>query len=303
MALTPLDKGKARAMAPSSSPHRQLPSKSGSSSSSSSGSDSDSDSDSSSDSDEEISQEYLNSFLEKARQNAIARQQEKISGDVVRLDVEEEEEVIQLEGGKAEQSLPRLDPGLLPPSYFELGESRKAGPSKVRDLDAERAEKVTSTITAPEKPIVSKPVAKDGKPLTKKQIKVVKNSTAGKSWFDMPAPAEADLPRLHREYEALRLRNQLDPKRFYKKDEGEGKGVKGLPKYFAIGTIVAESTPFGTANSDNLSRAARKRTLVDELVDDAEAKSYAKKKFKELQQVRGARGKKTLAAKTRKPKW
>lgn len=45
--------------------------------------------------------------------------------------------------------------------------------------------------------------------------------------------------------------------------------------------------------------------MVDELVDDAEAKSYAKKKFKDLQQVRGARGKKTLAAKkaARKPKW
>ena len=48
-----------------------------------------------------------------------------------------------------------------------------------------------------------------------------------------------------------------------------------------------------------------KRTLVDELVDDSEAKSYAKKKFKELQTVRGARGKKTLAAKkaARKQKW
>lgn len=32
----------------------------------------------------------------------------------------------------------------------------------------------------------------------------------------------------------MRLRNQLDPKRFYRKDEGEGKGIKGLPKYFAV---------------------------------------------------------------------
>lgn len=44
---------------------------------------------------------------------------------------------------------------------------------------------------------------------------------------------------------------------------------------------------------------------MDELVDDAEAKSYAKKKFRELQSVRGARGRGTLAAKKalRKPKW
>ena len=44
---------------------------------------------------------------------------------------------------------------------------------------------------------------------------------------------------------------------------------------------------------------------MDELVDDAEAKSYAKKKFKELQTVRGAKGRNTLKAKLakRKPKW
>ena len=63
--------------------------------------------------------------------------------------------------------------------------------------------------------------------------------------------------------------------------------------------------PFDTASSDNLSRAQRKRTLVDELVDDAEAKSYAKKKFKELQAVRGAKGRGTLAKRQakRKPRW
>ena len=39
---------------------------------------------------------------------------------------------------------------------------------------------------------------------------------------------------MYREYEALRLRNHLDPKRFYRRDEGESKGIKGLPKYFAV---------------------------------------------------------------------
>ena len=130
---------------------------------------------------------------------------------------------------------------------------------------------------------------------------------------------------MHREVEALRLRNQLDPKRFYRKDEGEGKGIKALPKYFAvscfmlrnfsflplttvlvkIGTIIPTSTPFGTGSGDNLTHANRKRTLVDELVDDAEAKRYAKKKFNDLQAVRGARGRNTLHAKRalRRGKW
>jgi hypothetical protein len=62
----------------------------------------------------------------------------------------------------------------------------------------------------------------------------LKKKTAGPKWFDLPAPAEADLPRLYKEYEALRLRNQLDPKRFYRKDPGEGRGIKGLPKHFAV---------------------------------------------------------------------
>jgi len=44
--------------------------------------------------------------------------------------------------------------------------------------------------------------------------------------------------------EALRLRNQLDPKRFYRKDEGEGKGIKGLPKYFAVRLALKEKNFF-----------------------------------------------------------
>jgi len=39
---------------------------------------------------------------------------------------------------------------------------------------------------------------------------------------------------LYKEYQALRLRNQLDPKRFYRKDPGESRGIKGLPKHFAV---------------------------------------------------------------------
>jgi hypothetical protein len=77
----------------------------------------------------------------------------------------------------------------------------------------------------------------------------LKQQTAGPSWFDLPAPSEADLPRMYREVEALRLRNQLDPKRFYKKDEGEGKGIKGLPKHFAVGFGLVAKCPFSDSNT------------------------------------------------------
>ncbi|EGN92132.1 hypothetical protein SERLA73DRAFT_79848 [Serpula lacrymans var. lacrymans S7.3] len=265
---------------------------------------SDSDSDSSSDSsdsekDKDITPEYLKSLIETARQNAIEKERQmQISKDGAM-----EEDIIKVDDTK-DRPLPPLNPGTLPAPYFEFGEGR-FGPVSIRDPDIERAIAMTSSILAPAPPAPPPELTKSGKPPTKKEIKAMKNKTAGPSWYDLPAPSEADLPRLYREVEALRLRNQLDPKRFYKKDEGEGKGIKGLPKHFAIGTILPSSTPFGTASTDNLPRSQRKRTFVDELVDDAEAKRYAKKKFDELQSVRGAKGRATLHKKNalRKPKW
>lgn len=175
----------------------------------------------------------------------------------------------------------------------------------IRNLDAERIlrQAESALIPAPAEPAYE--LTKSGQRLTKREKKEMKNVTAGSNWFDLPAPPASELPRLHREVEAMRLRNAMDPKRFYRKDESEGKGVKGLPKYFAIGTIVPTSMPFGTASSDNLTRAERKRTLVDELVDDAETKRYAKKKFEDLQQVRGERGRGTFARRfgARRKKW
>ncbi|EIN12367.1 Fcf2-domain-containing protein [Punctularia strigosozonata HHB-11173 SS5] len=317
------------AAGPSSPPPRKLKAPSapsGGYSSSSSVSSSESDSASSSDeesttseSDEEINPEYLDSLLERARRNVQAR---KASSTV-------EEDVIRLEGvdGIATDAvLPALDPGPLPPPYIttesdnntentikkQRRRRRTDGASaKVADPEATRTENAAAAIAsyfqgAPAPPLPPPELdPKTGRALTKKERKALKADTAGASWFDLPAPPAAELPRLYREVEALRLRNHLDPKRFYRKEEGEGKGIKGLPKYFAIGTVVAERSPFDTASPSNLTRAARKRTLVDELVDDAEAKSYAKKKFKELQTVRGARGKGTLRAKNalRKKKW
>jgi len=201
--------------------------------------------------------------------------------------------------------LPKLDPGVLPSPYFIFDKSGKSRPSLIRDAEVEKLEQRSSSLHVPAPPIPPPELTKSGKPLTRKERKALKHRTAGPDWFDLPAPSEADLPRMYREYEALRLRNQLDPKRFYRKDEGEGKGMKGLPKYFAIGTVVTTNSPFGGPSAANLPKGDRKRTLVDELVDDAEAKSYAKKKFKELQKVRGAKGKGTLAQKKalRKPKW
>ncbi|KAF5369552.1 hypothetical protein D9758_002555 [Tetrapyrgos nigripes] len=261
----------------------------------------DSDSDSSTSSDasdspenEDATLEYLDALLEKAKKNAaLAASITDKAG--------EGEDVLVLQN-ESKPPIPRLNPGPLPPSYFSRKDLGKDKIPSLRDPDAELATQVSGIPSAPVRP---PELTKSGKALTKKEKKELKNKTAGSDWFDLPAPSEADLPRLYREVEALRLRRQMDPKRFYRREEGEGKGMKGLPKHFAIGTVVATNTPFGGASSENLTRAERKRTLVDELVDDAETKRYAKRKFDELQGVRGAKGKNTLQAKkaARKPKW
>ncbi|KAM6494193.1 Fcf2 domain containing protein [Amanita muscaria] len=264
------------------------------SSSESSSSYSDSDSDPSLTSGDESSDDDVGKKLESSLKKAIkdaAREKtangvDKTESDIIILD-------------KKLPPLPRLDPGISS-TYLQLDGKRV----KLRDPDVDKAEKAASC-SAPAPPLPPAELNKDGAPLTKKQKKELRRKTAGPDWFDLPAPPESELPRLYREVEALRLRNQLDPKRFYRKDEGEGRGIKGLPQYFAIGTVLPTETPFGTPSIDNIPKSHRKRTIVDELVDDAEAKSYAKKKFKNLQGVREAKGKNTLAAKKmlRKPKW
>ncbi|GJJ13341.1 hypothetical protein Clacol_007593 [Clathrus columnatus] len=275
---------------------------SSSSSDSSSSYDDDSESENDSESDS-ITSEYLVSLLEKAKAN-IREKKGKQRQEEEEVEENNDGDILLLEKDDEDQPLPALDPGpSMPKPYFVFGNSRTQPGLLVRDIEVEKLEKsAPSEPAAPPPPL---PLNKDNKPLTKKQRKEQRRATAGPAWFDLPAPDPAELPKLYREVEAVRLRNALDPKRFYRKDEGEGKGIKGLPKYFAIGTILPSKTPFGTTSGDNLPKSHRKRTIVDELVDDAEAKRYAKKKFSELQGVREAAGRNTLHRKRalRQKKW
>ena len=68
--------------------------------------------------------------------------------------------------------IPSLDPGVLPKPYIELGSDKRAGPSKLRDLEVEHAERSTAR-TVPKAP-VPPPSAQSGKTLTKKEKKAVR---------------------------------------------------------------------------------------------------------------------------------
>ncbi|GAA6062276.1 hypothetical protein JCM10212_000936 [Sporobolomyces blumeae] len=118
--------------------------------------------------------------------------------------------------------------------------------------------------------------------LSKNQLRANKPHTAGSQWFDMPATPMT--PELKRELDALRLRNALDPKKFMK---GGAKKDK-VGEFFQIGHVITPSTRASNATSQP---SVSKRSFVEELVEDEQARAYAKRKTKEVMQ-KGMSGRK-----------
>ncbi|KAG9015520.1 hypothetical protein FRB94_000125 [Tulasnella sp. JGI-2019a] len=181
-----------------------------------------------------------------------------------------------------------LDPGpSLPAPYFSIPDRKVIPPKLIKDPGVERVQQATTL--APK--ILKAPELNDaGAPLTKKEKRELRNATIGPQWFDLPAPRAADLPDMYKQVEAIRLRRAMDRKLFMRRDYGEKKGIKGLPKYFAIGKVVDTPTPFKSHDSRNLTRRERKRTAVEELLADQESRAFTKRKFIELQTKRDKKG-------------
>ena len=95
-------------------------------------------------------------------------------------------------------------------------------------------------------------------------------SSTGSNWFDMKAPHLTS--QLKNDLKVLKLRSALDPSRHYKANDS-----KKLPRYFQVGTVVADSADF---YSGRIPRRQRKQTLVDELLAQED---YHRKKYLELQ--------------------
>ncbi|KRT80255.1 hypothetical protein AMK59_6978, partial [Oryctes borbonicus] len=106
------------------------------------------------------------------------------------------------------------------------------------------------------------------KQLKKKEIE----KTKGKKWFHLPATEMSD--EVKTDLEILRMRSVLDPKHFYKKND-----LEVLPKYFQVGKVL--DSPLEHYNN-RLTKKERKRTLVDELLADAEFNKYNKRKYHEI---------------------
>ncbi|KAG7202488.1 hypothetical protein KM043_017058 [Ampulex compressa] len=111
---------------------------------------------------------------------------------------------------------------------------------------------------------------------TKKQIQAQRHKerakTKGKQWFNLPATEMT--PEVRRDLELIQMRSVLDPKHFYKKND-----LKILPKYFQIGKVI--DSPYDYY-SGRLTKKERKKSIVDELMADAEFAKYNKRKYKEI---------------------
>ncbi|KAK6195908.1 hypothetical protein SNE40_001237 [Patella caerulea] len=107
----------------------------------------------------------------------------------------------------------------------------------------------------------------------KRDKKKLREMTKGKKWFDLPATELTEEKK--NSLMVLQMRKALDPKRFYKSND-----LKELPKYFQFGKIVEGAADF---YSGRVPKKQRKQTIVDELLADAEFRTYNKRKFEEIQ--------------------
>jgi hypothetical protein len=105
----------------------------------------------------------------------------------------------------------------------------------------------------------------------KKKRRLEREKTAGKEWYDLPA--HEITPEVAKDIQLLNMRDALDPKRHYKRNSGVDK-----LKYFHVGTVIGDGTDY----YNDLTRKQKKRTMVEELMSDAQTKAYQKKKYSEV---------------------
>ncbi|KAJ4366908.1 dTDP-fucopyranose mutase [Neocucurbitaria cava] len=117
----------------------------------------------------------------------------------------------------------------------------------------------------------------------KKQKKLEeKRATAGAQWFNMPKTELT--PELRRDLQLLKMRNVLDPKRHYKKDNSKN----DIPAFSQVGMVVEGATEF---YSSRLNKKDRKQTILEEVVAQEQDSGRFKRKYEDISKTK-ASGKK-----------
>lgn len=108
----------------------------------------------------------------------------------------------------------------------------------------------------------------------------------------MPATEVTD--ELRQDMEIIQMRSVLNPTHFYKKND-----LKTLPKYFQVGTVLP--SPLEKHNERG-ARPTKKKSLVDELLADAQFQQYNKRKYSEVMAEKSKTGYKKAYKKMKKLK-
>ena len=111
-----------------------------------------------------------------------------------------------------------------------------------------------------------------GRKALKKEKKAEREKTKGDKWYGMPATEVTE--EIKNDLEILKMRGALDPKRFYKKSSNNAE----VPKYFQVGRYLDSPADYYVEGKGRKS----KKSLVDELMADAEFQRYNKRKYTEI---------------------
>ncbi|KAI9520428.1 hypothetical protein NQZ68_017128 [Dissostichus eleginoides] len=124
------------------------------------------------------------------------------------------------------------------------------------------------------------PPYSESKKATKLKNRTEREKSTGDGWFNMKAPELTQ--ELKADLQVLKMRGSMDSKRFYKKNDRDG-----FPKYFQVGTVVDSPIDF---YHSRVPMKQRKRTMVEELLNDAEFRQNNKKKYQHIVTERAAKG-------------
>lgn len=108
----------------------------------------------------------------------------------------------------------------------------------------------------------------------------------------MPATEITD--ELRQDMEIIQMRSVLNPTHFYKKND-----LKTLPKYFQVGTVLPSALD---RYSDRGTRVNKKKSLVDELLEDAQFQQFNKRKYGEVMAEKNKSGYRKAYQKMKKSK-
>ncbi|XP_061517734.1 deoxynucleotidyltransferase terminal-interacting protein 2 [Anopheles gambiae] len=105
----------------------------------------------------------------------------------------------------------------------------------------------------------------------RKLNRLERKKTKGKGWYGLAAPEIT--PELQNELTLMKMRSVLDPKQSFKRLD-----KRKQPKYFEIGKII--DSPLDHFNERGMKKL-KSKSLVDELLADAEFQKYNKRKYAE----------------------